>query len=559
MAFGPESSKILERVLGAASAGAGTPLSVPGAIASSPGGLGPVAPAPASGGILGAIGTGFRAAGDFAAGVRNTKGPSDIIRDRFAQDQQLRIQRQQNQRAESQFRIAKTQARQEELTTAIATADKLRRVEANAPEGKRAEIRETNRKIFEESYPELGGVFDTVNQNPGLGTAYPEFLKNSQVFKIAIANGDSKLVSDLLKNTTFIEQAQKSQAPKNIEKIRTALPAQLAHLRKTDPKLLAKLQENGIDESDIRQLNKLAPKGDRGTHYDPAFIDSLRFDPAFAKQSLGPIGFTPLAEGDKSAINIVAPDGQRGISLDGGKTFLPAGATSPIPVPGNSRRVSTAETGTSDELGFGGPDIGKKERQKFTAQAQDATARIAAGADILRSATKGVTGVRGDVSTFIGKSVGQISGDKATALARFLTAAPPAETAQFRIKTAAYVAGSIALISGEDSKKVSDIERRITKEAFSLDITLASFDQVIAAVQQGQIIATIHQDRKHIQGGNAVQHDELTPEGRSAMMAQFMDRDEMSEENATSALEGVMDVRDRLRGLGTPVKVRGKK
>jgi hypothetical protein len=215
----------------------------------------------------------------------------------------------------------------------------------------------------------------------------------------------------------------------------------------------------------------------------------------------------------EKGVNVRLPDGQRRISFDGGRTVMIGGKK--VPTPEGSQIEGVSVQGKTADVAPG--PLGKKLTEKATEGAVSAAEKLATAVDMLEQFNRAgprAVGIPALIAEKGGGLLGQLSPEAGESLTHFMTGIGAEQLAQLRESAFAFTASMIPEVTGEESGRTSDIERKLTEIAVKVRDPLASLPQIRGAVGSAIIFVLADQDKNLIVAGNEPAEDLETKEGR---------------------------------------------
>ena len=252
---------------------------------------------------------------------------------------------------------------------------------------------------------------------------------------------------------------------------------------------------------------------------------------------------------------LIQPGNRRRISFTNGRTFMEDGVEKNVDDFPGSRILSTTEVGTPEEIGGFGP--GEKEREEAGAEARAATGQIATAINLMeqvnRVGPRGV-GISGRIAEVGGGLLGNLSPAAGQSFTQFVAGVPAEQLSQLRFTGEAFVASMVPEVSGEESGRIPEVERKITSAAVKIRDPLASFAQIKGAIGAATVFALAEADKDKVIAGIPTQLDLDTLDGRKGQANEFLDLG-LSVELAADALRLFVQQRRLLQQSGAPTQV----
>jgi len=169
-----------------------------------------------------------------------------------------------------------------------------------------------------------------------------------------------------------------------------------------------------------------------------------------------------------------------------------------------------------DSLGLGTKDQRTAAKQ-LRRSAADA-ARIGQLLNKTREFGLKTTGIRGAAATYLGGALGNLNENAEKEFNRLIGAATPEEVAAWRAEARTVIASLVRETTGDEGKRISDVERRIAEDTLRLLELEASPAQITAAVAAllKLKVLSVDRDRFNLLGEAGFSHDLSTHEGRKA-------------------------------------------
>jgi hypothetical protein len=146
------------------------------------------------------------------------------------------------------------------------------------------------------------------------------------------------------------------------------------------------------------------------------------------------------------------------------------------------------------QLVAGAPAIGKTQRQKAEKKRIETGFHVARATSLLRKITDtpGLTGLRGRAAELAGGIAGQVYAPLGRFLSEAISGATPDELADYRVGARALIAGLIEEMTGEESGRFSEPERRIAETSVAALEKTSSAEQVGGAVRAALRAYIVH-------------------------------------------------------------------
>jgi len=196
--------------------------------------------------------------------------------------------------------------------------------------------------------------------------------------------------------------------------------------------------------------------------------------------------------------------------------------------------------------------MGKKEIETSGAEARRGVGDIAVGERVLRSAqnTPGAFGVRGAVTETVGGLLGQINPALEQFTSAVVSGSTPEKVAEARSELALNVSRSLKQVTGDESGRYTDTERRIAEDTLRTNIG-ASQKQLIAATSTLLKLEYLSQDRNRMTAGLPPEFDLETKDGTNTFGNSLLQRG-YPQETVIDLIESMRDQRQQLKSLGAP-------
>ena len=185
--------------------------------------------------------------------------------------------------------------------------------------------------------------------------------------------------------------------------------------------------------------------------------------------------------------------------------------------------------------------LSDKDRQKASKEFSDVGAELANVAvtlDEFERIGRGTSGLRGLTAEKVGGVVGQVFGSEAEeGVSRFLTGASANEATRIRTRLRTLTAQMLSEITGEESGRFTDTERRIADETLKSLSPEASDTQIRAALVTVMSTKITSRDRARAQAGIEPRHDLSTDEGINNMGNELAENFGMTVEEVKQVLK----------------------
>tara|TARA_R100000306_G_scaffold25597_2_gene29557 strand:+ start:560 stop:2125 length:1566 start_codon:yes stop_codon:yes gene_type:complete len=157
---------------------------------------------------------------------------------------------------------------------------------------------------------------------------------------------------------------------------------------------------------------------------------------------------------------------------------------------GSRRGISLVD----GQLVQGAQPIGKTQTQKEVKKRVETGFHVARAGSLLRKITDtpGLTGLRGRAAELAGGVVGQVYAPLGRVVAEVISGASPEQLAEYRVAAKALIAGLIEEMTGEESGRFSEPERRIAETSVAALEKLSSAEQVGGAVRAAMKAYIVH-------------------------------------------------------------------
>ena len=157
---------------------------------------------------------------------------------------------------------------------------------------------------------------------------------------------------------------------------------------------------------------------------------------------------------------------------------------------GSRRGISLVD----GQLVQGAQPIGKKQTQKEVKKRVETGFHVAKAGSLLRKITDtpGLTGLRGRAAELVGGIAGQAYAPLGEFLSEVISGASPEQLAEYRVAAKTLIAGLIEEMTGEESGRFSEPERRIAETSVAALEKLSSAEQVGGAVRAAMKAYIVH-------------------------------------------------------------------
>lgn len=402
----------------------------------------------------------------------------------------------------------------------------------------------------------------------------------------SLTGGDPEKMLELAQDKDFMgrlgEATDRRNGPRIMAKFR-GLQESLA-LHKDGAKFLSQLAADGWTVNDLRNLPK-----------EFGFTDSelQTLSRSEAVQSeLVPFGFVPpktLLDTQKAGLEARAREAAKpikfeespfkaalamrtsnqevGADLFGEKIAEKVNAMSPAQaaqvrqnLKGGALQVTLPDGTTID---FGGGGTKAEQAGAVTEARETAKERVKAKSDFalrgvemtnlgsilnkVNSLPEGSTGLRGAAIEAVGGYLGQVSPQLETSFARLISGdAKPEEIQAFRTQARTAIAQNIATVSGEESGRFTEMERKVTESTLRILESGASKTQIQAALGELISLKVMLRDFSRMKAGIGTQYDLDAEKGIAAFAIDMLDFGLQREQ--------IVDLGQRLKTMRAQVK-----
>lgn len=140
----------------------------------------------------------------------------------------------------------------------------------------------------------------------------------------------------------------------------------------------------------------------------------------------------------------------------------------------------------------------------------------------IERAGEGAGGIRGLLGSTGAGLLGQLNTGLAEGFSEAVTGVSPAELTSIRQRARTVIAQSITQLTGEESGRFTEAERRMTEEALRLLEPGASFEQIRGALGTAVSVAFVVRDGKEMLAGIEPRFDLDTNEGRTGLLEELI-------------------------------------
>lgn len=147
----------------------------------------------------------------------------------------------------------------------------------------------------------------------------------------------------------------------------------------------------------------------------------------------------------------------------------------------------------------------KGGKSKLVVQRRASMGRAAAITSAIRKANSlgpGVAGLASKLGRGFGGLIGQVDAETGKAVTEYLTGVDPNKLQQFTVRAQNIMAESIPLMTGEQSGRISEPERELTKVVSAIDTATASFPQLVGGMTAMSKLAIVQAERLAYQAGD---------------------------------------------------------
>lgn len=200
-----------------------------------------------------------------------------------------------------------------------------------------------------------------------------------------------------------------------------------------------------------------------------------------------------------------------------------------------------------------GATPGEEEAEAAGVAAREGASNIATFSTLIGELERigpGAAGVRALVGSVGAGLLGQLNEGLAEGFSEAVTGASPAEISSIRQRARVVVAQSLTQITGEESGRFTEAERRIAEEALRLLEPGASFEQIRGALGTAVSLGFVSRDRNEMLAGVAPRFDLDTNDGRVALLTELIQNLGLNSNEAIVTLDQMRLQRRLLRESG---------
>lgn len=456
----------------------------------------------------------------------------------------------------------------------LTTIDKAAVLGAKSPDIKEA----AGRSIEESAGPQARAIFDElVNSRTRIPKGLESMVKESPTAR-AIAgtidvlgpDGVSKnIVDNLPKILGEIETTQLEKLVPNVRRARKEFETVF-------PKEMERILKDGIDSNEFMRIGmEFAEKAD----ISPADLARLARRPDILKQGIPEINILPqekqaeVEAARRKKLNearierqFEKPEKDTGTPVnvffpgDGGGTnrvliqrpdgSFVDGFGNPVELPpGAELRGKSTVTGSREDVDAG---FGERTSEAGAAAVSEQAGQIATISDLNRELDRlgrGAVGFRAIFAETLSGAVGGVHKASADLISESITDIDPQELSNFRAKVASFVAQSVAVLTGEESGRITENERRLATLALRLSSPASSLEQAKGSLQAMLQLSVVQADRKSIEAGVPSPFDTSSDEAMDATLDR-MAQIGMTADSAGDALAAIRQQRAILEPTG---------
>lgn len=200
-----------------------------------------------------------------------------------------------------------------------------------------------------------------------------------------------------------------------------------------------------------------------------------------------------------------------------------------------------------------GATPGEEEAEAAGVAAREGASNIATFSTLIGELERigpGAAGVRALVGSVGAGLLGQLNEGLAEGFSEAVTGASSAEISSIRQRARVVVAQSLTQITGEESGRFTEAERRIAEEALRLLEPGASFEQIRGALGTAVSLGFVSRDRNEMLAGVAPRFDLDTNDGRVALLTELIQNLGLNSNEAIVTLDQMRLQRRLLRESG---------